>query len=105
MNKETLYSNLHKKLSAKGEYSKDGTLRIKVTKLLCEEIVNDIFNEIRKGALRGEKVSIPQLGIFRLKDRAGYTARNPKTGEKVKVKATKRLSFSPSKTIKADLQK
>jgi len=40
------------------------------------------------------------LGVFRIRDRAARVARNPATGEPVKVPAKRVLKFLPSKAIK-----
>jgi DNA-binding protein HU-beta len=49
---------------------------------------------------KGNEVSIAGLGIFSVKDRAARMARNPKTGEQVKVAATKVPKFRAAKALK-----
>ena len=46
------------------------------------------------------EVKITGLGIFRMKDTKPRIGRNPRTGEAVHIPARKRISFSPSTTIK-----
>ena len=49
---------------------------------------------------KGDEVSIAGLGIFSVKPRAARMARNPKTGEQVKVPATKVPKFRAAKALK-----
>lgn len=48
----------------------------------------------------GDKVTIQKFGIFKRKDVAARTARNPKTGEAVLVPAKSVIKFSASKPAK-----
>ena len=49
---------------------------------------------------KGGEVSVAGFGIFSVKGRAARTARNPKTGETVKVAAKKVPKFRPAKALK-----
>jgi DNA-binding protein HU-beta len=49
---------------------------------------------------KGGEVSIAGLGIFSTKARAARTARNPKTGEPIKVAATTVPKFRAAKALK-----
>ncbi len=71
-----------------------------IAKAEAERIVEAIVREIVAALKRGEEVAIPDLGKFRVKDRAARTARNPRTGEIVKVPATRAPKFSASKSLK-----
>jgi DNA-binding protein HU-beta len=70
------------------------------TKVQSEEVVDGMIEEIIKTLKKGGEVSIAGLGIFSVKPRAARTARNPKTGEMVKVAATKVPKFRPAKALK-----
>jgi DNA-binding protein HU-beta len=70
------------------------------TKVASEELVDGIIAEIIKTLKKGGEVSIAGLGIFSVKPRAARMARNPKTGEQVKVAATKVPKFRPAKALK-----
>lgn len=86
MNKQSLVELVHEKLGG--------------TKVQAEEIVSSIFDAIVSTLKKGEDVSIAGLGIFSVKDRAARMARNPKTGEQVKVAATKVPKFRAAKALK-----
>jgi DNA-binding protein HU-beta len=56
------------------------------------------------GATRdGEKVSIFGFGSFVPKDRAAREGRNPQTGEKVSIAASKAVGFTPAAAFKETL--
>lgn len=57
-----------------------------------EKIVETIFDEITKALARGDRVELRGFGAFSVKQRDPRVARNPRTGESVKVEA-KRLPF------------
>jgi DNA-binding protein HU-beta len=49
---------------------------------------------------RGERVSIPGFGSFIVGERAARMGRNPKTGEAIKIKASKSVRFKAGKDLK-----
>lgn len=51
--------------------------------------------EIQNAVTKGEKVTITGFGVFEKRERAARTARNPRTGEPVKVKKTSVPAFRP----------
>ena len=56
-------------------------------------VIDATVDEIQKQVKKGERVSLPGFGTFSRRDRAARTARNPRTGEEVKVKAAKVPAF------------
>ncbi len=70
------------------------------TKVQSEQVVDTIIESIVKTLKKGNEVSIAGLGIFSVKDRAARMARNPKTGEQVKVPATTVPKFRAAKALK-----
>jgi nucleoid DNA-binding protein len=64
------------------------------------EIVDHLFTKIETSLISGDVVRLP-LGVFKIRDRAARMARNPATGEPVKVPAKRVLKFLPSKAVKA----
>ena len=70
------------------------------TKADAERAMETLISEITKSLKSGQDVSIAGLGIFKVKDRAARTARNPRTGEMVKVPATRVPKFSAAKALK-----
>ncbi len=74
--------------------------RIGGTKVASEELINAIIEEIVNTLKKGDEVSIAGLGIFSVKDRPARMARNPKTGESVKVAKTRVPKFRAAKALK-----
>ena len=53
------------------------------------------------GALaEGEAVQLIGFGTFSTKERAAREGRNPRTGESVKIEASKAVAFKPGKALK-----
>jgi DNA-binding protein HU-beta len=59
-----------------------------------------VLTEIQNTVAKGDKVSITGFGVFEKRVRAARTARNPRTGEAVKVKKTSVPAFRPGATFK-----
>jgi len=86
MNKAALVETVHEAL---------GT-----TKVQAESIVDLMFDTITTSLKKGQEVSIAGFGIFSAKQRAARSARNPRTGEMVKVAAMKVPKFRAAKALK-----
>jgi DNA-binding protein HU-beta len=53
------------------------------------------------GALKaGQSVSLVGFGTFSVRDRAARTGRNPRTGETIKIAASKNPAFKAGKALK-----
>jgi DNA-binding protein HU-beta len=70
------------------------------TKVQAEEVVNAIFDGITTSLKKGDEVSVAGFGIFSAKKRAARSARNPRTGEIVKVAAMNVPKFRAAKALK-----
>jgi DNA-binding protein HU-beta len=70
------------------------------TKVQAEQAVDTVINSIIDSLKKGEEVSISGLGIFSVKERAARDARNPRTGETIKVPAMKVPKFRAAKALK-----
>jgi DNA-binding protein HU-beta len=71
-----------------------------LTKAQAKTLVDGVFAKIRESALKGEEVSVPGFGKFKVQDKPARTARNPRTGESIAVPATRKLAFQPAKALK-----
>ena len=65
--------------------------------------VEAVIKHIQTALLDGNEVRLPGFGNFKVMDRKETTARNPRTGETVKVPASKVAIFSPAKGLKEAL--
>ena len=65
-----------------------------------EAIVNATLTAVTNALKDGDKVQLIGFGTFEVKAAAEREGRNPKTGETIKIEASKRPAFSASKTLK-----
>jgi len=70
-----------------------------------EAVINAAFAGIEEAILAGDKVQIVGFGTFEVKDRPERAGINPATRESITIPASKRLSFTSGKTLKAKLNK
>lgn len=66
-----------------------------------KEAVKDLFATLGKTVLGGGTVRIHGLGTFKLKTRKARTGRNPRTGEAIKIAASKSVGFKPAAASKS----
>jgi DNA-binding protein HU-beta len=66
----------------------------------CIELVFETIEAGLKSTKTGGKYQIGTFGTFHITKRAARIGRNPKTGEAVKVKASKGLRFKPAQQLK-----
>jgi integration host factor subunit beta len=71
-----------------------------LTKSEAEKIVTLFFDKIVDALAQGDRVEIRGLCSFSIKKYGGYTGRNPKTGEKVKIKPKKLPFFKAGKELR-----
>ena len=71
-----------------------------VTKKDIEAVIKGLTATIHKELHKGGKVQIPELGSFKISERAARTVRNPRTGESMKSPACKVAKFTAAKAFK-----
>ena len=76
-----------------------------LTKAEAAKIVDLFFDNMADALASGERVEIRGLCSFNVKEYKGYTGRNPKTGEKVKIKPKKLPFFKCGKELKEMVDK
>ena len=64
------------------------------------DAVNAVLDTIVRAVTAGERVSVTGFGTFEKVDRSARLARNPQTGERVKVKKTAVPRFRPGQGFK-----
>lgn len=70
------------------------------TKADAERTMECVIDFVTSNLKKGEEVSLAGLGIFESKTRPARMVRNPRTGEKMQVGASKAPRFRASKTLK-----
>lgn len=74
-----------------------------VSKKDVEAVLGTFFDAAVTAAKKGDKVAWPGFGSFQGVKKAATTARNPRTGEAVKVPARLAMKFTASSTLKDNL--
>ncbi len=70
------------------------------TRADAERAVECMIDCVQTGLSAGDEVSIAGLGIFVAKARGARTGRNPRTGETIKIPATRTPKFRAAKALK-----
>jgi DNA-binding protein HU-beta len=63
-------------------------------------VVNAAKSTFAKLLQEGKSISLPDFGIFEVTNRKARTGHNPKTGEKLTIKARKQIKFKSSSVLK-----
>lgn len=71
-----------------------------LTKKQAAEAFDAVFEGIVRQLRKGERVQVPGFGSFAISKRAARQGRNPKTGETIKIKASKSVRFKVGKELK-----
>jgi len=79
-----------------GEIAENHGLARKQADAMLADTVDLMVRHLKKG----DKVRIGGLGILQVKKRAARMGRNPATGEPLKIKASKKVSFRVAKDLK-----
>lgn len=66
----------------------------------AESVVSDFIDRMGGYLKKGKKLRISGLGILQVRARPARKGRNPATGEAIKIKASKKVAFRPSKDLK-----
>ena len=57
--------------------------------------MDSMLKSITSAAAKGEEISIPGFGKFKIKETPERERRNPTSGEKIKIAASRKLTFCP----------
>ena len=73
------------------------------TRTDAKQLVDSVFSAIADAAAKGDEIAINGFGKFKVKASPARDGRNPSTGETIKIKASKKLTFAAAKAIKDKL--
>ena len=76
-----------------------------LTKADAQRAVEAVFDGIRKTVKKGDAARFVGFGTFSVAKRAATTGRNPRTGEAIKIKASKNVKFKAGKELKEAVNK
>jgi len=62
--------------------------------------VDALFSAVSAALKKGEQVTLVGFGTFLVRDRAARSGRNPRTGDEIKIQASKVPAFKAGKALK-----
>lgn len=65
-----------------------------------EEVVDCVFEVLSKSIKKDRRFAYPGFGTFAVRNRKARTGRNPRTGDPIKIKASRTVSFKPAPKLK-----
>ena len=71
-----------------------------VSKTQAQAIVDSMLKSIMSAAANGEEILLPGFGKFKVKETPEREGRNPATGEKINIAASRKLTYLPAKAVK-----
>lgn len=71
-----------------------------IKKVEAEKVLDAFVEALLSEVKKGEKFAVAGLGTFQVAERAAREGVNPKTGEKIQIKASKNVKFKAAKKLK-----
>ena len=65
-----------------------------------EKLVSAVFEAMTETLKNGEPIRLVGFGSFQVKERAAHTGRNPSSGEKIEIPASRTVQFKAGKLLK-----
>lgn len=69
-------------------------------KAAAKRVIDATLKAITDAAIKGDEVSLPGFGKFKVQDRPAREGRNPATGATLTIAASRKVSFTPAKALK-----
>ena len=63
-------------------------------------LVDELFDNIAKSVKKEKRFAYPGFGTWTVRKRAARVGRNPRTGEEIKIAASKTVTFKPAPNLK-----
>ena len=76
-----------------------------ISKKQAQQALESLIEAVAMHLEKGDRVQVPGLGSFAVSARAARTGRNPKTGETIKINASKNVRFKVGKDLKDALNR
>jgi DNA-binding protein HU-beta len=71
-----------------------------LTKAAAGRVIDSFVGAISASLAKGDEVTIPGFGVFKVTSRSARTGRNPQTGETLQIAASKGVNFKPYTALK-----
>ena len=76
-----------------------------LSKVKVTEVLDSFVNIVTKALKKGEEVRLIGFGTFAVSKRKATKGHNPRTGEEIKIPASKQPKFKAGKTLKEAINK
>ena len=76
-----------------------------ITQIQAQEIVQGVFDGITETLVQEGRIELRNFGVFEVRKRNPRKARNPKTGQKVSVRAKLVVTFKPGREMEERVRK
>ena len=76
---------------------------IRISKKDAEAVIAAAFGVIGESVRADNRFAYPGFGTFTVRERPARDGRNPQTGKKMKIKASKTVAFKPAATLRDSL--
>lgn len=76
-----------------------------ISKIKAAAAVDAVIDAIKASLKKGDDVRLVGFGTFSVSKRAATTGRNPRTGEPIKIAASKQPKFKAGKELKEAVNK
>lgn len=77
--------------------------KVDISKKAAAEVIDTLFVEVANAIRKDKRFSFPGFGTFTVKARKARKGRNPRTGEEIKIKPSKAVSFKAAPQLKKKL--
>lgn len=74
-----------------------------ITKTATTEFAETLLAQIAVAVMKSGRFSFPGFGVWRLRTRKARNVSNPQTNEPMRIRASRTISFRPSKALKDEL--
>ncbi|RVT92898.1 HU family DNA-binding protein [Sphingomonas montanisoli] len=71
-----------------------------IEKAAAKRVIDAALKIITDAAVKGDEVSLPGFGKFKVTARPAREGRNPATGATLTIPASKKVGFTPAKALK-----
>jgi len=71
-----------------------------MTKVSAENALNSFIDSVEEVLAANDKLTLTGFGTFEVQERKERIGRNPRTGEEIKIPASKVVKFRPGKLLK-----
>ena len=75
-----------------------------VSQKAAGKMINAVFEGISSALEKGDSISLIGFGSFKTVERCAREGRNPRTGEKLHIPASKAVKFTAGKALKQRVQ-